>query len=265
MKINPVYVWLTILLAALTAVVSYAGAFVESTYAQEAINWAEQGIGQDYINLFVVAPLLVLTVIMAHKGSLRAHMVWLGLLLYLIYSYILYAFFIHFGPWFLAYVVILGLSSYLFVFGVIVPDRGTVEEKMASVKVRPISIWLMIIAVIFIALWLSDIGRNLAAGTIPEEIEQIGLPVNPIHVLDLALLLPGTLITAWLLLRRRLAGLVLAVPLMVFFAVMGIAIIAMAVKTAHGNFQSILPVLVMMMIIVSLNIVFVYRFLKQAE
>jgi hypothetical protein len=65
--------------------------------------------------------------------------------------------------------------------------------------------------------------------------------VNPVHVLDLAFPLPGPFIVAVLLWRRRTLGFVLAVPLLVFFILMGIAIISMMVVTAQKGFALALP------------------------
>jgi uncharacterized integral membrane protein len=64
-------------------------------------------------------------------------------------------------------------------------------------------------------------------GTAPDGVAEIGLPVNPIHVLDLALLLPLTLMTGVAHWKRRPFGLLFATPLLVFFAIMDCAIISM--------------------------------------
>jgi hypothetical protein len=44
------------------------------------------------------------------KGSVKAFLLWIGILLALIYSYVIYAFAVHFNSLFLVYVAILGLS-----------------------------------------------------------------------------------------------------------------------------------------------------------
>src|SRR3990172_3256670 len=94
------------------AVTSAAGIFVESVYAKESAAWAAQGVGQDIVNLILVCPALAATAYGAGKGSLRAELVWVGLLIYAVYSYVLYALFVHFNVLFLPYVAVLGLSAY---------------------------------------------------------------------------------------------------------------------------------------------------------
>src|SRR5262245_44773179 len=105
-------IWLALSLAAafLMAVASAAGIYCPDVYARETPSWAAQGTGQDIVNLFVVAPALVVCAYLAGRGSLRAWLVWLGLLFYVLYSYVLYAFFVHFNRLFLVYVSVLGLS-----------------------------------------------------------------------------------------------------------------------------------------------------------
>src|SRR5688500_3522673 len=109
--------WLSFLLAALVAAAAAGGIFLEGTYAKESASWAAQGVGQDTITLTLVVPLLIVSAVGASRGSKRALMVWAGVLVYLVYSYTLYAFFIHFNALFLVYTAALGVSFYLLIFG----------------------------------------------------------------------------------------------------------------------------------------------------
>jgi hypothetical protein len=52
--------------------------------------------------------------------------------------------------------------------------------------------------------------------TIPVSLIENALPVNPVHVLDLAFLVPGMITTSVLLWRKQLWGFLRAVPLLVF-------------------------------------------------
>ncbi len=106
------------------------------------------GIGQDIANLFVVVPATLIAMHFAFRGSIRATLVWLGLLIYTAYSFIVYAFFIHFGLWFLVYVAVLGLSVFALFGAVIHMDLSEVfagpggqpegdARRRAAVLVRP--------------------------------------------------------------------------------------------------------------------------------
>src|SRR5689334_24256856 len=113
--VRRVWIALSIPIAVAVAVASGVGAFVPATYVRETQSWSAQGVGQDFMNLFVIVPALLFTGRRASRGSVRAFLVWQGLLLYLAYSYVLYAFFVHFGPLFLVDVSALGLSFYALV------------------------------------------------------------------------------------------------------------------------------------------------------
>jgi hypothetical protein len=80
---------------------------------------------------------------------------------------------------------------------------------------------------------------------VPKGVTEIGAPVNPVHVLDLAFILPGMIITAAALRKRKPLGLLFAAPLLTFSAVMGVAILAMfAAERARGRATSVVPVVV---------------------
>src|SRR5262245_39053604 len=103
---------------------------------------------------------------------------------------------------------------------------------------------LTTVGVVFALLWLSDISRALAQGTVPADVAEVGLPVNPIHVLDLAFALPGVILTGILLSKRSVYGLLFAVPCTTFLSTMGIAIVAMmGVMRTRGVPVSLEPVI----------------------
>jgi len=218
----------TIPIAVTMAMSSVAGAF-GSAYARETASWAAQGAGQDLANLFVVLPFFVVAAAFARRGSLRAYLLWLGALFYIVYSYVLYAFCVHFNAWFLAYVATLGVSFYALVGALASTDSAVAREALRRVRrTRGISVLLMVIGAGFAAIWLSDVVPAMARGTAPASADEVGLPVNPIHVLDLAFALPGLVITGVLLRKRRTYGLLFAVPCATFVMLMGVAILAMA-------------------------------------
>src|SRR4030095_7848620 len=68
----------------------------------------------------------------------------------------------------------------------------------------------------------------LLSGRDPAGLREIGLPTNPVHVLDLALLLPALAFTGGALLRGRTVGYALAPILLAFTVFMSLAIAGMA-------------------------------------
>jgi hypothetical protein len=217
-------------LAALVAVAALGGLLLPSTYARETSVWSTQAIVQDWINLVVVAPWLAITGALARRGSVKARLFLGGALVYTLYSFAIYAFAVHFNRLFLVYCAALGLSCVALVgLGAGFARAGTRGWIIAQAPLRTAGGFLVGIAVLFAALWLKEVLPAVLRGSTPGSIGEAGLLVNPVHVLDLSLLLPAMLIAGITLWRRQPLGLVLGPILLVFAALMTAAVGAMFV------------------------------------
>jgi len=260
-----IWLWLSVLVSILVTITSLSGIFLERTYSREAKAWAVQAIGQDYANLIVVILLLVSTYYVS-KNSLRAYLIWLGAYIYIIYAFSIYAFAIHFNFLFLIYIIILGVSFFTLIGGLKAVDTTNLSASfLLNTKSKIVSALLMIIAILFSLLWLSEIVPSLLSNEIPPSLAETGLWVNPVHVLDLAFLLPGMVITSVLLWRRNMLGFLLAVPLMVFSATMGAGIISMFIISATMGLPSSWPAGMIVGLIMLLSIYFLYIFLREVK
>ena len=196
-----------------------------------------QAIAQDLVDLVLVAPLIVISAIAVRRGSVPAYPIWLGALTFTVYNYVIYTFSIHFGPLFLVWIAVLGLGMYALIGGLLAIDSGSVVARASGVGPRRAAGWfLIIVGAAFALLWLMDIVRALRAGVIPPAAADLGLPTNPVHVLDLAFFLPATIAVGLFLLRRRAAGVVLGPALLLFLALTGVPIMATPVVAwARGD------------------------------
>ncbi len=187
--------------AALLAIVgSIAGITVDSVYAQETENWAAQATGQDIANL-VVFPAMLVAAALAWRGSLRAYLVWTGLLAASTYTYVIYAFDVHWGRLFLLDVAVLGLSAWSLMGGLVALDTEELKRRFQpSAPTRAAAVTLIAIAAVFLLLWLSIEVPAAVAGEPADELADVGLFTNPVHVLDLALFLPAALVAGGMLL-----------------------------------------------------------------
>src|SRR6266702_5261825 len=224
MKISKTALWLSVLVAFLVLIASSAGLFLKSLYARETMSWTVQAYGQDIANI-VAAAALFIAVYFVSKGSVKAFLVWIGLVIALIYPYIIYAFDIHFNSLFLVYVAIVGLSFYTLV-GSLMHLDNLQPSFAATTKARLVSVFLLLVAVLFSLLWLREDIPALLTGKIPQTVTESGLFKSPVHVLDLGLYLPARIITAILLWRRKLLGYIVAIPLLVFNILTRIGIVA---------------------------------------
>lgn len=225
-----VWTGLTLASAALMTVASVAGLMAPSIYSRETAAWAAQGIAQDAVNVTLIMPALFVCVYAGARGSIRGLLVWLGLLIYIVYSYVLYVFFVHFNALFLVYVATLGCAFWSLVGLCVTIDREWLAAALDTERRYTAHVvYLIGCGVAFAALWLASVVPALVVGRVPPDVAEVGLTVNPVHVLDLAFVLPAMVVTGVLLQRRHVLGVLFAAPLLTFTVAMGAAIVAMAV------------------------------------
>lgn len=237
---NKAILYLSLPLAILIIINSYFGIFVPGTYAKETYNWSIQGKGQDIADLFLVVPLLLVTSFLAYRQNKTALLLWGGINIFILYTYSIYCFAVHFNSLFLIYCFVLGLSFYSLINFTILSNSAYKEtEYPANLNVKTTGIFLIVIAVLFYLTWLKEIIPALAAGTVPQSIAGTQVLTNPVHVLDISIFLPALIITAVLLLKRKPFGLILVPAMLAFCILMSasitILIIVMKLKGLAGD------------------------------
>jgi len=239
--------WAPFPIAIMVAIAGLAGIFDPAIYARETASWAAQGIGQDWVNVLIAAPLLLATGGVAFRGSRKARVLLGGALLYTSYSFVIYALAVHFNALFLIYCAVLGLSTFALVDLVTVlraDDPPSWYDDRAPIATAAGT--LLAIAVVFGAMWLAQDVPAVLGGNPPGDLAVTGLPSNPVHVLDLSLVLPAMVITAVSFLRGRPLGRVLAPVLLGFGVLMALAIGGMVlVMNLLGVAIDVAPVIVM--------------------
>jgi hypothetical protein len=205
---------LSSLLAAVTLIQSADGAFHPQIFRDPAMT-AGNARGTDVVILFVALPVLVISMVLARRGSLRAILTWEGALTYILYNAVIFAFATAFNPLFLFYVATLSLAVWSLMTFLIRMDVDAIRAHFATKPpIRFFAGSLVFISLLFFMTWLKQIVPamfNVApsaflAGTI--------MLTSPVHVLDLGFLLPlGFLGATWLWQKKSwgylLAGLLL--------------------------------------------------------
>jgi hypothetical protein len=254
---------LSIILAVALAAVSYCGAFITTTYERDAISMAAQGVGQDIFDLLVVVPLLLISLLYMNRGNRAATFVFSGTVLYILYSFIIYSFGVHFNRLFLLYCLILGLSLYIFVLVIIQSAGMNVQEWVTDkIPLKTTGVYLIIIALLFYLIWLKDVVPAIINNSVPKSVSDYNLLVNPVHILDLAFALPGLIITAVLLMKKRKLGFVFTPVFLVFIILMALALAAMVVMLKLKGISEDLSVAVIFTILAVISLVILYGFLK---
>lgn len=231
---------LSLPLTVLVILVSCIGLFTPDFYASETLNWQAQSLGQDMIDLFFIAPCLLISSILAYRNNRSAMMIWGGVALYLTYTFILYCFDVHFNKLFLAYCLDLGLSFYSLIYFLFIQLKTNRKVQLENKFLTTfIGLYFILLAVLFYMLWLSEIIPAILQKTIPKSVTDAGLFTNGVQVLDLAILLPAIFITGFGLLKRKSFGYILTPVILTFFILMDITIglLAFVLKTKglEGN------------------------------
>jgi hypothetical protein len=261
-----VWIWPSVVVSLLTVIASLSGLLVKSIYARETPTWAVQALGQDATNIVVIVPTILVTAYLTgSKHSFKAFLVWIGAMITLAYTYAIACFDVHFNSLFLVYVAILGLSLYTLLGSLIRTDLKGLATRFSGRRTGPVSIFLIILAFLIGFLWLSEDVPAILAGTIPQTVTQNVLPTNPVHVLDLALTLPGMLATGILLWRKSVIGFVAAVPLIVFSVLTGLVIIASIVASIIQGVSTNITFAIFVAIIAFVSLIMGILFLQEID
>jgi len=227
--------WL--LLSMLTAALAMAGSAItllsQQLYDELTPAFLPQALAQDLVNLLVVSPAMIILAVLALRGSSRAYLLWLGTLLFTTYNYVIYSVGIPFGPLFLLWVGVLGMSIFALLGGIACIDRDELLVTYRSARAAKVSGWaLIVVALMFGALWLSEDVPALLNGTTPQSLVDQGMITNPVHVLDLAFFLPAVLGIGALWLRRNVRAATVAPSFIVFLILTGVPILVTPIVQA---------------------------------
>ncbi|MCG8351935.1 MAG: hypothetical protein MI924_29565 [Chloroflexales bacterium] len=227
--------WLTGLIIVLTVAAALSGLLWPGIYNDPA-PVLPQAYGQDMVTLVVGVPLLVIATVFAVRGSLRGRLIWLGALGYILYTYASFAFGAVYNNLFLLYVALFSLSLFAMMLGMMSLDVGQIGDMFApDTPVRPLAGYFGLVGFLVGLMWLSEIVLALMTGTLPPTLVESQVHTLFIQVLDLAVVVPLSLLAAVLLWQRRPWGYTLASVLLVKAATLGLAVLAMIVFMAQAG------------------------------
>jgi len=248
-------------LIVLVIAVSAVGLFYPEIYKAATPNWLAQSVGQDAVDLFLIVPVLVIGTFYAFTSNRFAVYLWIGTMLYLVYTFLIYCFSVRFNPLFIPYCLILGVSFFSLVWFFSGEKRdyyGTVSNRILGV----IGIYFIAISIVFYALWMAEVLPATINNETPKSILDAGLTTNPVHVIDLALFLPATFIIGIMALRRIRLSTIMAPVLLTFFALMDLTIaclsVIMKIRNAGGSYT-------IAAVMIGLTVLSVVMFIRFAE
>ena len=212
---------------------------------------AIQGIAQDYITFSIAIPLLILSLFMYIKNSLRFKLLLGGVLFYVFVTYLLYLAMGMYNEMFLVYIVILGSSFFALITYLLSLDYDKINSQFSKqTPMKSSGIFLIINSLIIALLWLSIIISPLVSGKLyPQGLEHYTTLI--VQGFNLGLLLPMAFITGYLMIKKHRFAYVFGSVYLTFLSILMTALTAKIIAMKIGGY-SVVPVI---FIIPTINIV----------
>jgi len=173
----------------------------------------------------VGVPALLVAMWSAASGSVRALIVWLGVIAYLAYNAVMFLFATPFNQLFLFYVAMFSLC---FWSATSIVHRIDVEALRARfsrrLPVRGLAAYALVIVAMNGLVWLRNVVPSVLSSTPPSWLDGTGLTTHPVYVLDLAFWLPLMAVAAVWLWRRRPWGYVLVGSILTMWVIESVGV-----------------------------------------
>jgi len=255
MKFNKIITVLVILIAFLSLASSLAGLlstggtgeyefrsitgevvkiYGQGLYRNDSVSIAAQGKASDLITLILGIPVLLASLYLTLKESFRARLVLTGTLGYFLYTYISYTFYWNYNPFFIVYTMLMGLSLFTFIFSMISFDVESMDKSFRKeMPVNYLGGFQIFIAIAIGMLWLGKLAPTVIHGAVPVGLEHYTTMV--IQGIDLAIVVPASILSGILLMKRRPVGYLLFSVMMIKEFTMLTSISAMMVNMAMSG------------------------------
>lgn len=197
-------------------------------YRNDSISIVAQGTAQDVITLVLGIPLLIISLFMSLKGSLKGRLLLIGTLGYFLYTYVSYVFLWMYNPMFIVYVIVMSASFFAFILSMMSVDIN--KLSLAFNKKLPVKFlggFQIFFATALSLLWMGKIMPTITNGTIPLGLDHYTTLV--IQGLDLGFIVPIAFLSGVLLIKRKPLGYLVSSVIIMKGFTMGAALTAMII------------------------------------
>ena len=210
----------------------------EGPYRHMSREVALQGIAQDAVTLFIACPLLLVSLLFARKGSLRARYLLSGTLAYFLVTYLFYLVMGMYNELFLAYAALTGISFFALAFTLASFDMSALTGVFRPGAPRKTaSFFLIFNASVIALLWLSVVLPPLLDGSVyPRALEHY--TTLPVQGLDLGLFLPLSFYSGLLFARKDPRGYLFAPVYLIFLSVLMTALTAKVIAMEMNGYPA---------------------------
>jgi hypothetical protein len=240
------------LLAGVAAAIAAVAGFIPGVYRDPQAVIA-QSHGFDIGDLIAVL-VLGLGLTWSTRGSVRGRLVAIGALVYLLYSFVTYAFLIVLNAATVLYIAVLGFGVWSFITGfAAVEDRKADQLTTGLLFKRLTAGFMIVIAALFALTWLREIAGSVFSGQLPAALAAAGWPMNPVYVLDLGLVIPAAMLGGFRLLRGKRGGARVAVPFLIFLPLLSTSVLLMTIFMAIDGQPLAIPLIVIFGVAVAVS------------
>ena len=201
---------LSIIIAFLATIASAAGLLLNRLYRDNAFvttTW----LGNDAVTLYLAVPIMTAAMFFSNRGSLKAQLIWMGALDYMLYNYAFYLFGAAFNAFFLIYTALLGLSIFALILGLMNLDVNGIRQQFRErTPVKWIGGYFLFVAFGLSAVYLMQSISFVFSGQLPSIVTISEHPTSIVFALDLTLLVPWLVVGALWLMKRQPWGFVIA-------------------------------------------------------
>lgn len=238
--------------------------YEKGIYSNDSVTAAVQAIAQDWVTVFLGVPLLVLSCYFAGKNGLRARILLAGTLAYFLYTYMSYTFLCMYNPLFLIYVALMSMGFFALVLVMLSFDLETLKNAFSDdLPVKAIGVVILVFAGAIGLMWLGRIVPPLLNGTFPSILEHYTTLV--IQAMDLGFVIPVSILSAVMLMKRKPVGLLLSSVMCMKGATMLTSLTAMIINQALSGVKMSIVEMVVFPVANILVLIGVFVFMKKIK
>ncbi len=174
-------------------------------YKNDSVTMAVQARAQDVVTLVLGVPLLLVSLYLSRKDSLKGRLLLAGTLGYFLYTYVVYTFIAMYNSFFLLFVALMSLSFFAFILTMLTFNLKSLSAAFTQkLPVKFVSGVLLFLGVAVGMMWLGRIVPPLFDGKPDLTLEHYTTFV--VQGIDLGILIPSSVIAAVLLIKRQPLG-----------------------------------------------------------
>jgi len=195
-------------------------------YFNDSISMSAQARAQDIVTLVIGIPLLIVSLFLSNKNSLRGKLLLTGTLGYFLYTYASYSFVVTYNMFFLLYTILMSLSLFSFIANITSPELKNLENHFSNkFPKKLIGILIIFIGIIVCLMWLGMILSSLNRA--PIDLEHYTTLV--IQAMDLGFIVPVAILSGILLIRNKSLGYLLGTVIIIKGVTLSLAVTMMVV------------------------------------